>query len=116
MKNPSKPGRIVSLKVAPYAAVSGAGIQWGSLFGYATNDIANGGAGEVEVGPCVTEGKCLGTEAWTEGLKIYWDNTAKQLTAAAAAGANLWVGHAESAKANSAGAVLGRVRLHGASA
>lgn len=108
-----KPGNVITIATAPYAAVAGAGMQSGSLFGVATVDIANGGSGEIEV-TGEHELLAVALQAWTFGVKLYWDDATKLVTTAAAAGANLQIGHATVLKANAAGATTGRIRLTGA--
>lgn len=107
-----KPGKIITLVAAPYARLSGEGVQIGKMFGVCMTDIANGAAGEIE-----TEGvfqlKKAGSQAWTQGAAIYWDDTAKQCTTVTTS--NLFIGHANAAVDSAAGSTLGEVRLHGAS-
>lgn len=109
-KKSRKLGPMFSVTVAPYAAASGAGMLVDSTFGVAACDIASGGAGEIE-----TEGthelvKVTGT-AWTEGMKIYWDDSAKKATHTSNTGANKQIGTAEGAAASAA--AIGWVRLSG---
>lgn len=52
-----------------------------------------------------------GSQAWTEGAKIYWDNTAKNFTTTV--GSNTLVGVAAEAVGAGAGETLGKVRLDG---
>lgn len=108
MKTFLKSGDVFSVTVAPYAATSGKGMLVGSQFGVATADIALNGAGEL-----LTEGVFmlvkLAGEAWTEGVKLYWDDTNKRLTTTAST--HKWVATAEGA-AGSAD-TTGRCRLNG---
>lgn len=110
-KSYRKPGNVIPLAAAPYARLSGEGVKMGSQFGVATTDIANGAAGEIMV-VGVHELTALGAEAWTDGQKVYWDDTNKRCTVTAST--HLLIGHAVGAKANSGAAVLGLVRLTGA--
>ena len=50
-----------------------------------------------------------GGQAWTQGVKLYWDAAASVLTTADAAGANKAAGHAAYAAAN--GDTVGVLRL-----
>ena len=111
-KNFLKSGGVITLAAAPYARLSGEGVKMGSLFGVCLTDIANGAAGEIEtVG--VFEIKKVGSQAWTQGDRVYWDDTNKQCTTTSSG--NLFIGHAHAAVGSGAGETLGEVRLHGAS-
>lgn len=81
--------RIVA--TAPYAVATGAGCLVGSLFGVAESAIANGARGVLILEGVFTLAKATGT-AWTEGLRLYWDDAAKNVTTNAAAGANKLIG------------------------
>ena len=76
MKNQVQSDEIITL-AAPYAVNSGAGALIGSLFGVAGKTLANG-----ETGAFATRGVFdlakVGSQAWTVGAKIYWDNTNKR--------------------------------------
>lgn len=76
---------------APYAVAAGAGCLVGSMFGVAESAIASGARGVLILEGVFTLAKVTGT-AWTEGVRIYWDDTAKNCTTAAAAGANKLIG------------------------
>jgi predicted RecA/RadA family phage recombinase len=108
-----KPGLVITLQIAPYAVSSGNGVLKGSMFGVACADIANGGSGEIEI-MGEHELTAVALQAWTHGAKLYWDDSAKNVTTSAAAGANAFIGHCTRDKANSASATTGFVRLHGA--
>ena len=60
----------------------------------------------------VYELKKLGSQAWSAGDKVYWDNTNKEATKTATA--NTLIGVAVEAVAGGAGDVIGRVRLNAA--
>lgn len=66
---------------APYAVASGAGALVGNIFGVAKVAIANGVRGPF----CLTGKFALPKDgnAITEGARVYWDNTAKRVTATA---------------------------------
>lgn len=112
MKNQIQTAEIITV-AAPYAVNAGAGALIGSLWGVAAKTLAN-----AEVGAFVTSGVFdlakTGTQAWTVGQKIYWDNATKLTTNAAAAGANALIGVAIVAVGAGAGELIGRVRLNGA--
>ena len=107
MKAFFKNGNIATL-IAPYAVASGAGALVGSIFGLAQSDVANAVAGEF-----LLEGICdiaKATGALSQGALIYWDNTAKNVTATATA--NKLIGVATAAALSGDATV--RVRLNGA--
>jgi len=113
MQNFVAPGDTIQCSSAPYAVTPGQGLQWGTQFGIACGTAAISTPVQAKV-VGVFDVTALGTEAWTEGIAIYWDNANRRLTATA--GAHIKVGHAVTIKANSAGATIGRVRLTGAAA
>lgn len=76
---------------APYAVAAGAGCLVGSIFGVAESAIASGAKGVVVLEGMITLAKATGA-AWTEGARIYWDDSAKNCTTSAAAGANKLIG------------------------
>lgn len=51
------------------------------------------------------------SQAWTAGVKVYWDDTAKNFTTTV--GTNVLVGTAAEAVAATAGLTTGKVRLDG---
>lgn len=100
-------GKTLTL-IAPRMVASGAGILVGAIFAVALHDAATGQpveARRVEVFDLV---KATG-EAWTQGQKVYWDNTNFRVTSTATG--NTLIGAATQAQA-SADAV-GRVLLTG---
>ena len=105
-KNFIQPGITIAL-IAPYAVVSGDGLLVGSIFGVATGDAANG----VELEAMVTGVFDLSKagDTVTQGAKLYWDNTNKNLTTTATA--NTLIGAAVTAAAIGDATVV--VRLNG---
>jgi len=107
MKNFVQMGAMLAL-AAPYAVTSGQGALVGSLFGVASVDLADGATGEF-----ATEGVFdltkVGSQAWTVGAKIYWDNTNRRCTTVSID--NTLIGVATAAVASGAGDTIGRVRL-----
>lgn len=107
MKNFVQNGVNVTL-AAPYAVASGAGALVGSLFGVASAAYASG-----ESGVFVTEGVFdlvkVGSQAWTVGAKVYWDDTNKRCTTTASG--NTLIGVALAAVGSGANDTTGRVRL-----
>jgi len=112
MKNFVQPGDVVSV-TAPANVSAGAGVLVGSLFGVAVNTALSGAAVEVATRGVFDMVKA-GSQAWTQGVKVYWDDTAKNCTTAAAAGANKLIGVALAAVGSGAGETTGRVLLTGA--
>lgn len=100
-------GEAVDL-IAPYDVSAGGGALIGSLFGVALNTYKSGESGVF--GTCgIWELKKTSAQAWTQGQKIYWDNTAKEATSTV--GANTLIGVAVLAAVNPS--AVGRVRLNG---
>lgn len=60
----------------PYAVTSGGGVQVGSIFGVATLTYAEDDTGQVATCGVWSLAK-TSAQAWTEGQKIYWDDTNK---------------------------------------
>lgn len=110
MKNYVQPGQTLTV-AAPYALSSGDGALVGSLFGVASADADSGA--DVEI---VTEGVFdlakVGSQAWTVGARIYWDDTNKYCTTTAST--NKLIGVAVAAVGSGAGETTGRVRLSAA--
>lgn len=93
---------------APYARSSGQGALIGSLFCVALGDVANGAEGSFAT-QGVFELNKTSAQAWTQGAKIYWDNTAKECTTTSTS--NTLIGCAAEAAANPSS--TGIVRLNG---
>lgn len=110
MKNFVQAGDTLTL-TAPYAVSSGAGALVGSLFGVATGDVANGAEGEFKTTGVFDLTK-VGSQAWTVGARVYWDDTAKACTTTAST--NKLIGVAVAAVGSGAGETVGRVRLSAA--
>ena len=64
---------------APYAVASGGGCLVGSIFGVAESAIASGAKGVLVLEGTFTLPKLTGT-AYTEGARVYWDDTNKWCT------------------------------------
>lgn len=107
MKNYVQDGDVVRV-TAPATVASGAGVLVGALFGVAVHDAASGA--EVEIATSgVYDLVKAGSQAWTVGAAIYWDNTAKNCTTTV--GSNTLIGKAIQAVGSGAGETTGRVRL-----
>lgn len=109
MKSFVQPGDQISV-TAPYDVDSGAGCLVGTLFGVAAHDALS--AEDVEI---ITRGVFdlakVGSQAWTQGAAIYWDNTNKYCTTTSSG--NTLVGKCLVAVGSGAGETTGRVRLNG---
>lgn len=108
MKNYVHPGNIITL-TAPYAVVSGDGLLVGSIFGIATGTAALGESVETALVGVFDITK-IGSQAWTVGAKVYWDNANKRCTIVSTD--NTLIGAATEAVAGGAGDTVGRVRLN----
>lgn len=107
MKNFVQPGNTVTVTAPTGGVTSGQGLLVGSLFGIAAFTAAQ--AADVEA---VTEGVFDITKATgeiTQGAKVYWDNTAKNVTTTSSG--NTLIGVATQAAAS--GDATARVRLNG---
>jgi predicted RecA/RadA family phage recombinase len=107
VKNLVKKGDVLSL-TAPYDRTSGQGMKVGSIFGVAIADALSGAAVEAQV-VGVFELNKTSAQAWTQGAKIYWDDTAKEATSVSTS--NTLIGVATEAAANPSS--TGKVRLNG---
>lgn len=110
MKNFVQPGSTITL-TAPYAVASGDGLLVGAIFGVAAGDAASGEPVEAALTGVFDITK-VGSQAWTVGAKIYWDNTNKRCTTVTTD--NTLIGVATEAVASGAGDTIGRVRLNAA--
>ena len=108
MKNYVQPGNTITL-TAPYAVTSGDGLLVGSIFGIASEDTALNDPVEAALTGVFDLTK-VGSQAWTVGAKVYWDDTNKRCTTVATD--NTLIGAAVEAVASGAGDVIGRVRLN----
>jgi predicted RecA/RadA family phage recombinase len=109
MKNYVQPGATLTL-TAPYSVTSGDGLLVGSIFGVAAGDAANGATVEAALTGVFDLTK-IGSQAWTVGAKVYWDDTNKRCTTVATD--NTLIGVVVEAVAGGAGDTIGRVRLNG---
>lgn len=108
MQNFVQPGEVVTL-TAPYDLDPGQGLLVGSIFGVASDEATIGSEVEAALTGVFDLTKTTG-EAWTQGVRIYWNDTDRACTTTATA--NTLVGVALSSAASSA--VIGRVRLNAA--
>lgn len=107
MKNFVQPGYVISV-TAPANVSAGAGVLVGSIFGVAVNTALSGAAVEIATRGVFDLTKA-GSQAWTVGVRVYWDDTAKNCTTTA--GTNKLIGVAAAAVGSGAGETIGRVFL-----
>lgn len=109
MKNFVQDGDLVTV-AAPATVTSGAGALVGKLFGVAVSDAASGAQVVLATRGVFTLPK-VGSQAWTVGADIYWDNTNKYCTTTATS--NTLIGKAMVAVGSGSGETTGTVRLNG---
>lgn len=109
MKNFIMHGDTLSF-TAPYAVASGGGFKVGQLFAVAVGAADNATPVEGKL-TGVHELTKVGSQAWTVGALVYWDNTNKRCTTSGSG--NMLIGAAVAAVGNTAGETLGVVRLNG---
>ncbi len=78
MKNFVQPGEVITV-TAPYALTAGQGALVGGLFGVAQAAAGNGTPVELDTRGVFDITK-VGSQAWTEGALIYWDNANRRAT------------------------------------
>lgn len=100
-------GKVLTL-TAPYAVSSGQGALVGALFGVSLSDVANAAEGEFQIAGVFELAK-TSAQAWTQGQKIYWDNSNKRCDSDGTVG--VLIGVAASVAANPSS--TGIVRLNG---
>lgn len=81
MKNFVQVGRQVPV-IALASVSAGQGVLIGSLFGVAVHDAASGDPLELALEGVYRMAKATGA-AWTVGARLYWDDTAKNVTTTA---------------------------------
>lgn len=91
MDNFSKRGKVITLTAPTGGVVSGTAYQIGSLVVVATESVAQTLPFEALVKGVVTVPK-VAEERWTDGLKIYWDDSEGKFTLDSDTGANPLVG------------------------
>jgi predicted RecA/RadA family phage recombinase len=109
MKNQVSPGNTIDV-AAPYAVASGAGCQFGSVFGVAQYAAASGATVTLSLENMGVTLAKTSAQAWTVGQLLYWDNVNKLVTSAAGT-ANVKIGFAALVAANPS--ATGTVRLNG---
>ena len=110
MKNYIQPSHTLTL-AAPYDVVSGQGLLVGAIFGIATHDALEGAEVETQLTGVVEITK-VGSQAWSAGDRVYWDDTNRRATTVATD--NTLIGVAVLPVGAGAEVTLGRVRLNAA--
>ena len=106
MRNFVAPGHVLTL-TASRAVASGDGMLRGNTFGVATGTVANGAVGEFQADGVFELPKAAVTIA--EGVLLYWDNTAFNVTTTAAS--NPKIGTAAAVGSTASGVATIAVRL-----
>lgn len=104
MKNYVQAGGVLTV-TAPAALLSGAGVLIGSLFGVACGDAASGADVEIQTVGVFDLPKATGA-AWTVGQRLYWDDTAKNLTGTASTNKLVAIAVAAAASGDAVGRAL----------
>jgi predicted RecA/RadA family phage recombinase len=110
MKNYLGPGKAVNV-TAPYAVVSGQPLMIGTMFGFCGAAAAAGQQVALHVVGEYSVTK-PGSQAWTVGQAIYFDNDLKNFSTTNVSG-GLKVGVAIAAVGSSASETTGKIRLNG---
>lgn len=110
MANSFKKRGITLTLTAPYNRLSGQGALIGALFCVALEDVLSGAKASFGT-EGVHELDKAGSQAWTEGQRIFWDNAAKVCTNVAEG--NHFIGVCETPVGSGAGETKGRVKLAG---
>jgi len=108
MKTYAEPGEIIPLTAPSGGVVAGTAYKIGSLVVVATVTVAQTLMFSALVRGVVSHAK-VSAQEWTEGVKVYWDNSAKNFTTTS--GSNTLVGVAAAFAANPT--ATGYVRLDG---
>lgn len=104
MKNYLQLGDNLTLP-APYNVNSGDGALIGAIFGVAsTTELIGADCSFVRIG-VFTLAKATG-QAWAVGVKLYWDNTAKNVTTTSSANTLIGAAAAAALSADATGNVL----------
>lgn len=107
MRNYVAPGHVLAL-TASRAVASGDGMLRGNTFGVATAAVANGAVGEFQIDGVIELPKAA--VAINEGVTLYWDNTAFNVTTTV--GSNTKVGTAAAVGTIASGVATIAVRLN----
>lgn len=113
MKNYIQEGAVLRM-TAPYDVASGDGLLVGSLFGVAQITALSGVVLDAAIEGVFELAKTTGA-AWTEGAKLYWDDSTKKCTVTASTNKQIGVAVLPaSGTMPASGDTTGPVRLTGA--
>lgn len=107
MKNFVQAGDIINV-TSPYALTAGNGCLVGSIFGVAVDTVATTTAVNIATTGVFDLVKTA-SQAWTVGVRVYWDDSTKACTTTAST--NKLIGVAVVAVGSGAGETTGRVLL-----
>ncbi len=98
-----QPGCTVTL-VAPYARDGGSGAKVGAFFGVAKGAVESGDEGEFELDGVFSLAK-TSAQAWTQGDRIYWNDSTKACDTDSTAGMFIGIARDDAANPSSTGNV-----------
>lgn len=104
MKNWLQSGEQITV-VAPATVASSVGVLVGSIFGVSVGPAAFGADVEIATRGIFRLAKLAGA-AWTQGQRLYWDDTAKNVTGTVATNKLIGVAAAAAASGDTVGSVL----------
>lgn len=107
MKNFVSPGNTMTLTAPSGGATGGLPIKVGAVVGVPAHDADEGAEVETHVGHGVWTLAKTSAQAWTQGAKIYWDDSGKVCTTSASG--NTLMGFAAAGADNPS--ATGKVRL-----
>src|ERR1041385_5929400 len=107
MKTFIQSGKSLTL-TAPYNRLSGEGALVGGIFGVAAVDVTSGDDAAFDLVGVFSLAK-VGSQAWSVGDLIYWDNSSKYCTKTV--GSNKAIGYCTEDVGSGAGETLGQVLL-----
>ena len=108
MKTFVQPGESIEFTAPSGGVTSGVGVLIGALVVIATVTAAAGARFNALVEGVITHAK-PGSQAWAEGVGLYWDNSTKVFTTTASG--NTFAGYAAAAVGAGAGETTGTVLL-----
>lgn len=111
MINFVQPGKVLTLTAPSGGVVTSIAYKIGDLIVVATATVAQTLPFEAFVGPGVISYTKPGSQAWAEGVKVYWDDSAKKFTTTS--GGNTLAGVAVEVVGSGAGETTGKIRLDG---
>lgn len=101
-----KPGHVVTLTAPSGGVVAGICYLIGALLVFAKTTAAEGEEFEGAVDGVYENAPKTTGQSWTEGAKVYWDNTAKKFTTTATSNTLVGVILAAAASADTVGTIM----------